>query len=793
MKHIQATSCLLLILLLSACTEELLNETPSAPFEKGLEEVSLSLQCLPAQTVGDEWSASPDTRAADASIRDNLISNIWVFQYNSSGNQITAPHYYALPANTTASANVNVMLRPAANCTVYIIANMNSNSRFNGVDVSTLAKLEAVTHTFASESEVYGGANKNLLMSGSGSSLTIKAGQNNALGTISLKRMLAMITFKYKFATADLGTKLKVTRITLNSVPNMLKVGASTGTYPPTVDTPLEYSVITTPVAETYYTAYVPENLRGTISNTDEKNKNKDAPAGAVSIKLYIDSEVDGGSYVYTVYPGENNTNDFNIRRNYKYTLTLNLKSSVTDSRVMAAPANCFVMKQGASIIFDPYERTETGGGWKYTDYVDKTVVSKKFTRVDILWQTGDGSKFAIGNNSGTTKKVYLQDDKVYVTAGNTDGNAVIAGYNSSGVILWSWHIWVNDSSPAQVANAVKYTTYSWDSSTIYTGTRVPGFSFMACNLGATSTSKGDMNTFGLYYQWGRKDPFPQTARAEAATTFYPNAYPNVTPVYDNATKILPMPNTAGGASDLFQTKKIDQLGIEQTGAASINYAIQHPTVFMATVTPALFENGGEASGQPGPGNGSTHDPAYYVNDGDWYWGHNDKLWGGVPFNDATIIYKDAANTPIVANNGASKKSLFDPCPSGWILPQSDAWMGFTSTGLNTGSVGSEAIHNATQNYSNYGAEYVDLGLSFFMQAWRSGPTSHFPLCGWRTGDGSCFVVKLCGGYYTSAASFNNASSILHIHPSLVNPYDYGYQYARRSCAYPIRCVREVK
>lgn len=778
MKHIQATSCLLLILLLSACTEELLNETPSAPFEKGLEEVSLSLQCLPAQTVGDEWSASPDTRAADASIRDNLISNIWVFQYNSSGNQITAPHYYVLPANTTASANVNVMLRPAANCTVYIIANMNSNSRFNGVDVSTLAKLEAVTHTFASESEVYGGANKNLLMSGSGSSLTIKAGQNNALGTISLKRMLAMITFKYKFATADLGTKLKVTRITLNSVPNMLKVGASTGTYPPTVDTPLEYSVITTPVAETYYTAYVPENLRGTTSNTDEKNKNKDAPAGAICIKLYIDSEVDGASYVYTVYPGENNTNDFNIRRNYKYTLTLNLKSSVTDSRVMAAPANCFVMKRNASIAFDPYERTETGGGWRYTDYVDKTVAAKKFSRVGILWQTGDGSKFAIGNNASGTR-VYLKDDIVYVTAGNTDGNAVIAGYNSSGVILWSWHIWVNDSSPAQVANAVKYTTYSWDSSTIYTGTRVPGYSFMACNLGATSTSKGDINAFGLYYQWGRKDPFPQTAFT-GVLNFYPNKYPYVTPIYNDVTSLVNMTSTIG-SGELFQTVKID------ASTGNISYAIQHPTVFMATVRPALFETGTEHSivvdGVPT----TTHDPTLYVNDGDWYWGHNDKLWGGVPFNEATVNYNN-----IVANNGASSKSLFDPCPSGWMLPQSDAWMGFTSTGLNT-SAGSEAVHIATQNYENYGTEYADLGMSFYMQAWRTGPMSFFPFCGWRTGDGSCFVVNRCGGYYTSAASFNNASSIFHIHPNLVNPYDYGYQYARRSCAYPIRCVREVK
>ena len=786
MKNRQTALCILFLCLLSACTEEVIREATQPPFEKGLEEVAISLQCLPAQVVGEEWSASPDTRVADSGVKDNLISNIWAFQYDKSGNQITAPHYYTLPANTVGSATANVMLRPATDCQIYVIANTNSNTWLNGADVSTLDKLKKLTHTFASENDVYGGSNKNLLMSG-GISVTIKAGQDNALGSIPLKRMLAMITFQYKFATADLASKLKVTRITLNSVPNASQVGEPTGVYPSSVNNPIEYSVITSPVAGTFYTGYVPENLRGVTSNTDEKNKNEKAPAGALSIKLYIDSEMDGGSYVYTVYPGENNYNDFNIKRNYKYTLTLNLKSSITDSRVMAAPANCFVMKQGASIVFDPYERTETGGGWRYTDYVDKSVAARRFTRVAILWQTGDGSKFAIGNNSGTAKKVYLQDDKVYVTAGNADGNAVIAGYNSSGVILWSWHIWVNNSSPAQVANAVKYTTYNWNSGTIYTGTRVPGFDFMACNLGATSTSQGDVRSFGLYYQWGRKDPFPQTARqTEAVEVFYPNAYPNVTPVYDNAAVKLSMTSTAG-SGEVFQAKRIDQLGIGQTGAESINYSIQHPTVFMATVTPGLFENGSEASGQPGPGNGSTHDPAYYINDGDWYWGHNDRLWGGVPFDDASINYKD-----IVANNGAVDKSLFDPCPSGWMLPKSDAWMGFTSTGLNTG-VGSEAAHIATQNYQNYGTAHLDLGMLFYMQAWRSGPTSFFPFCGWRTGDGSCFVVKQCGGYYTSAASYNNASSILHIHPGLVNPYDYGYQYARRSCSYPIRCVREVK
>ena len=98
---------------------------------------------------------------------------------------------------------------------------------------------------------------------------------------------------------------------------------------------------------------------------------------------------MDGSSYVYTVYPGENNYNDFNIKRNCHYNLLLKLNSTGTDSRVMAAPANCFVLRPNVSITFDPYDRSEKGGGWDYSQYVNKNENSKKIASVKILWQTG--------------------------------------------------------------------------------------------------------------------------------------------------------------------------------------------------------------------------------------------------------------------------------------------------------------------------------------------------------------------------------------------------------------------
>ena len=76
-------------------------------------------------------------------------------------------------------------------------------------------------------------------------------------------------------------------------------------------------------------------------------------------------------------------------------------------------------------------------------------------------------------------------------------GNAVIAVYDKNEKILWSWHIWITDSlAPVeiQLGNGEHHTITMLDR-----------------NLGATKAtcSNGDqaLETYGLYYQWGRKDP----------------------------------------------------------------------------------------------------------------------------------------------------------------------------------------------------------------------------------------------------------------------------------------------
>ena len=73
-------------------------------------------------------------------------------------------------------------------------------------------------------------------------------------------------------------------------------------------------------------------------------------------------------------------------------------------------------------------------------------------------------------------------------------GNAVIAVYDNAGKVLWSWHIWITDHPVEQPITIGEHTITILDR-----------------NLGATAatcnSAESALATYGLYYQWGRKDP----------------------------------------------------------------------------------------------------------------------------------------------------------------------------------------------------------------------------------------------------------------------------------------------
>ena len=113
-----------------------------------------------------------------------------------------------------------------------------------------------------------------------------------------------------------------------------------------------------------------------------------------------------------------------------------------------------------------------------------------------VLWETwNDNSEVTPGSVLATAD--YAED---YVIIHTPDalrsGNAVVAVRNQEGEILWSWHIWIP-------ASEIKTGSFSG----------VFGEDLMDRNLGAlVATVDGDSSidprSYGLVYQWGRKDPF---------------------------------------------------------------------------------------------------------------------------------------------------------------------------------------------------------------------------------------------------------------------------------------------
>ena len=140
--------------------------------------------------------------------------------------------------------------------------------------------------------------------------------------------------------------------------------------------------------------------------------------------------------------------------------------------------ANCYIVSES-----DTYTFRMTKGN-------SSEVVTPVFS-VSVLWESFDTDE--IPHVGDLIKSVTFKDDRMIFRTADTfhEGNAVVAAHNAAGTIVWSWHIWMTDR-PQEIQCLRN------------------GSVIMDRNLGATESKPGKdyYRTFGLLYQWGRKDPF---------------------------------------------------------------------------------------------------------------------------------------------------------------------------------------------------------------------------------------------------------------------------------------------
>ena len=310
------------------------------------------------------------------------------------------------------------------------------------------------------------------------------------------------------------------------------------------------------------YTFYVPANLRGTIDNDAQIDKNRHAPQGATRFCVYATYGSPAKNITYTYFLGANLTSDFNLEANrkYEYTIDLNGKGNpLVDSRIedvdevrFGMDANCYMLKPpartGASTTFSfPVRRAavfwnEPGTnmgvyGAATTDYY-KLLESTDWEAFFVWNEVTDGDGTPVPDG---TLLVDSHDDGEghYVVAGRgfnpgnaganplirikvtngMKGNALVAIRKKSsptmGDILWSWHLWVTDYDPyvemTPVAGNYLYAVpngeihrYAGDT---WASAQYANAFIMDRDIGAVA-ARGVPDSFGLLFQIGRKDPF---------------------------------------------------------------------------------------------------------------------------------------------------------------------------------------------------------------------------------------------------------------------------------------------
>lgn len=147
-----------------------------------------------------------------------------------------------------------------------------------------------------------------------------------------------------------------------------------------------------------------------------------------------------------------------------------------------------------------------SAGNYRFKAVIGNTDVTVGNVKsVDVLWESFGTD--VVPNVGDLIASVSYNNGYICFSTPETfsDGNAVIAARNSSGVILWSWHIWC-------ASEGWQEQVYPNDAGTM-----------MDRNLGATSATPGDVGALGLLFQWGRKEPFVASSAIsesiEAAST----------------------------------------------------------------------------------------------------------------------------------------------------------------------------------------------------------------------------------------------------------------------------------
>ena len=350
MKIFRKTLCILSVVAAALCSCERSADTIPVSGEQGGDASGRTARMTFGLSAADMRTSALGAAEGRSTVDEDALKNLWVLQFDGAtdASKLLFCEYYdasMIGVNDTTdddskkSYSLSVALYETSGDTkIYFVANVGPDrfQKFSAGDSSvdsdvTLGSFEASTLAFASEAAVSADGVLPMIGSYEGSSVI-------ASGTVQMKRLVAKIDFTFDIQITAAGEKFTPSRVSLRSaashtrfLEHTLPTG-TTGLYPDAAssDNFINYPAVSVSGTGPFtYTWYVPENLRGVVAGLEPSEKgSENAPAGSTFIEI-------GGDYqrgsaltdvTYTIYLGANESTNFNVVRNYHYTVSSTIK-----------------------------------------------------------------------------------------------------------------------------------------------------------------------------------------------------------------------------------------------------------------------------------------------------------------------------------------------------------------------------------------------------------------------------------------------------------------------------------
>lgn len=766
---------------LVSCQEEL---TDFSVTEGELVPVSMNIKLVDPE-IGTKAVVDPDI-TAETPVKD-IIHNFWILQFDGTSDNakmIVEPRYYAsyekfidTAENGGHDGKVELIASNGPN-TIFILANT-----FNPLYVFrkgiTLAEIkdmkQLVTDDTCFLAKDQNGDRHPVFSTFIEGNIT----PSQQL-TCILRRNVARLDIKIINSSSDVTIK----SWQIKSVPGISYLTTSYE-LPETFPSLTNFNVIDYPVqlpetpivpveggsTTVNYRTYVPVNKRGAVANNNgPESKNIYAPQN--STYLVINATYgDGIPLSYTFYLGkdiEKILYDYNLLPNRAYSYVFEIMGkgdATTDSRVKELGlvnfadgrcelANCYMLNPGTDedirrAFRIPVKRADDF--WDgYENYSNNILGTTGKWRVELIAYNFNNDDNSISFTKSTGKGIKdkegnLEYFEVSVKA-NTKGNVIVAlypeGQPSTSGALWSWHLWITDYTPDDAlarspeAGVYEYpvtggVVHRYEGNAWKEGGKYANSYIMDRNLGAA-----DVNYHGRGNNLGQGALYFQFGRKDPIF--------GVQPVYGEF-----------GTTDVTET----------TLSTSVRYSVMYPLKYM-------YPRGLTTSSRYAWTLGNIYNPTT---------------------NDKTILWNDPETATGGSNPGG--KSIFDPCPPGYCLPQKEAWDDFRK---NTDT-------NPTTNVRTSG----DMLRGF----WGYLESKNYGLYYWPYAEPYISKVPENPVYYPSSGymasgTVNNHEQYLYSYTSNSNTTIYSYSFVHRrengslgveggsfakSLAFPVRCISYTK